>query len=62
LDIITRYTILRLISDDKRNILYAMSQDEGKESGLHVKIIPLKKAPHGFTSQRYQRLKRKNEL
>ncbi|WP_196815586.1 hypothetical protein [Candidatus Nitrosocosmicus oleophilus] len=51
-----------MISDDKRNILYAMSQDEGKESGLHVKIIPLKKAPHGFTSQRYQRLKRKNEL
>lgn len=34
-----RYTILRVISDDGRNMVYDMTQNEGKESGLHVNII-----------------------
>ena len=42
LDIIIRYTILRLNSDDERNILHIMMQDKGKESALHFKIILLK--------------------
>ena len=42
-----RDTYLRLITDDERNTLYDMMQDEDNESGYHAKIILLK--DEGYT-------------
>jgi transposase len=37
-----RYTFLRLLSDDERNMLYDMMEDENEESSYRAKIILLK--------------------
>ncbi len=42
-----RDTFLRLISDDERNKLNDLMQDEGNESRYHIKIILLKN--EGYT-------------
>jgi hypothetical protein len=37
-----RDTFLRLLSDDERNMLYDMMEDENEESSYRAKIILLK--------------------
>ena len=55
-----RDTYLRLITDDERNMLYEMMQDEDDESGYRAKIILFK--DEGYTVPEIRRMTNHHDI